>query len=141
MEVNTISKNILLGAAVVTMLNFHSCKKYEDGPAFSLRTKKSRLKGEWEVVEIIDNNGQKITGVDVEMEFEKDGDFSTTFTYSYYGTTYTSKYDGEWEFSSDKEELEVTVNGQREVWEIKRLTNKEFWFEDEDGWEWELEAE
>ena len=46
-------KSILfLAAAAVTVLNFQSCGKYEDGPSFSLRTKKARLTGEWELVKI-----------------------------------------------------------------------------------------
>ena len=44
----------LLAAAAVTVLNFQSCSKYEDGPAFSLRSKNSRLVGEWEVLLKID---------------------------------------------------------------------------------------
>lgn len=33
-----------------------SCSKYEDGPLISLRSKKNRLLGEWEVVEFKKNN-------------------------------------------------------------------------------------
>ena len=46
---------LLLAATLVTVLNFQSCSKYEDNPAFSLSSKKSRLVGEWEVVRV---NGQ-----------------------------------------------------------------------------------
>lgn len=136
----TISRNLLMAAAVVTILNFNSCKKYEDGPGFSLRSKKWRLTGgEWEVVKATTSNGQSYLGdYDVEVEFDKDGDFTMSFKYSYYGQSYS--YEGEWEFSSDKEEIEIDIFEDQTQWEIKRLTNKELWFEDEDGTEWELEA-
>lgn len=130
------AKNTLfLAATVITVLNFQSCSKYEDGPKFSLRTKKARLAGEWEVVRI-GNETYPQNGYSLEMTFEKDGDFE--FNYSY--GTYSYGYQGDWEFSSDKEELEVTIENQINTWEILRLTNKEFWFEDEYNTEYRLEA-
>ncbi len=141
MKIN--SGNLLMAAAIVTMLNFSSCKKYEDGPSFSLKSKKGRLAGEWEVVKLETSNGEDYLsgGRDMEFEFDKDGDFKMKYTYSYGGDSYSYTYKGEWEFSSDKEELELDFDGGGTIeCEIKRLTNKEFWFEDEDGLEWELEA-
>ena len=49
---NKKNTTLLLAATIVTVLNFHSCKKYDDGPAFTLRTTTARLTGEWEVVRI-----------------------------------------------------------------------------------------
>lgn len=128
-------RTLFLAATLVTVLNFQSCGKYEDGPAFSLRTKTSRIAGEWEVVRI----GSEVypqNGYSIEFDFEKDGDF--TFTYSYDGYSYS--YAGEWEFSSNKEELDLIVDGSVETFEIKRLTNKELWLEDDTNQEWRLEA-
>lgn len=128
-------RTLFLAATVVTILNFQSCGKYEDGPAFSLRSKTSRITGEWEVVQI-GSDVYPQNGYSIEFEFEKDGDF--TFTYSYDGYSYS--YLGEWEFSSDKEELDLIVDGSVETFEIKRLTNKELWLEDDTNQEWKLEA-
>lgn len=140
-------QRLFLAAALVTILNFQSCKKYEDGPSFTLKSKKSRLVREWEVVKIYDNSGEQIFPyidsdyeIDIEYEFEKDGDFDQSISYSYEGYSYSYTYKGEWEFSSDKEELEIELSGSTEDWEIKRLTKDELWFEDEAGNEWELEA-
>ncbi|WP_066758238.1 hypothetical protein [Crocinitomix algicola] len=141
------TQRLLLAAALITVLNFQSCKKYEDGPAFTLKTKKSRLSGEWEVVRVYDNSGVQVFpysgsdySVEIEFEFEKDGDFEQSYFVSYDGYSYSSSAKGEWEFSSDKEELEVEIDNFKQDWEITRLTSKEFNFEDEDGYEWELEA-
>lgn len=127
------NKKMMLAAAVVIMLNISSCKKYDDGPAFSLKTKTARLTGEWEVVEVENQapNG-KMT-----MEFDKDGDF--TFEYSYDGSNYSSN--GEWEWESGKESVELEIDNEKTEWEILRLTNKELWFEDEGGNEWQCEKE
>jgi hypothetical protein len=125
---------LFLAATVITVLNFQSCSKYEDGPSFSLRTKKARLVGDWEVVRIGSENYPS-QGYSLEMSFEDNGDFE--FKYSY--LTYSYSYSGDWEFSSDKEDIEITVDGITDDFEILRLTNDELWFDDGDE-EWRLEA-
>lgn len=124
-------------ATAVVVFNFSSCK-YEDGPSISLRTKTSRLTGEWEATFI---NGQSISGDDINftLEFEKDGDLLVSTTYSYYGQSYTETYKGDWEWEDGKEKIEITLQGDKTEWEITRLTNKEFQFEDEDKIEYEFE--
>ena len=144
-------QRLLLAATLVTVLNFQSCGKYEDGPAFTLKTKKSRLVRDWEVVKLSDASGNTIIPsiggytIEIDFEFDKDGDFKQTFTYSYSDSSYTYSYadveKGEWEFSKDKEDLEMDFDyGGTQDWKIMRLTKDELNFEDEDGYEWELEA-
>lgn len=106
--------------------------KYDDGPNFSLRTKKARLVGEWQLDEV------EIDGTDYtsefnrwEIEFKKDNKYnlSAEIINAYYGNI-TINDDGEWDFSNDKLELEVkSDDGEQTDYEIKRLTNKELWFE------------
>lgn len=131
-----IPKNdkLLLAAALITVINFSSCKKYEDGPTLSLRTKMSRITGEWEVVRI-GNQSFPYGGYSLEMEFDKSGDI--TYTYSY--GTYSYSYSGDWEFSNDKEEIELTFDNNIQELEILRLTNDELWLEDPQNQEWRLE--
>ena len=124
---------LFLAATVITVLNFQSCGKYEDGPSFSLRTKKARLVGDWEVVRIGSQNTP--SGYSIEMTFEGNGDLE--FSYSY--GSYSYAYNGEWEFSSDKQDIEVTFENETTDFEILRLTNDELWFDDGDD-EWRLEA-
>ena len=161
---------LLLAAAAVTVLNFQSCSKYEDGPAFSLRSKTSRLTGEWEVVKI---DGQSVSryfeeyfasylgssysfsvNANITWEFESDGDISNNLSgsvdisYSYYGTNYSystplnSTDNGEWEWEDNKESLDIDWNtaGNVEV-EILRLTNDELIVETSDGVEYEFEKD
>lgn len=131
------TQKLVLALTIVTALNFVSCGKYEDGPNFSLRTKKARLSGEWEVIRIGNINFPS-EGYSIEMEFSKDGDFE--LSYSYFTYSYSER--GEWEFSGDKEELELTIDNEIQKFEILRLTNKELWMESIDGGsveEWRLE--
>ena len=128
-------KTLFFAATLMTVLNFASCGKYDDGPGFSLRSKTARLTGEWEVVRIGTQNFPS-QGYSLEFEFEKKGDFKYTYSYG----TYSYSYAGDWEFSGDKEDLELTFDGTVEIFEIKRLTNKELWLEDDTNQEWKLEA-
>jgi len=134
---NKKNGTLLLAATMITVLNFHSCKKYDDGPSFTLRTTTARLTGEWEIVRI----GSEIypqNGYSLEFEFEKNGDFAYKYSYSSSGQNYSYSYGGEWEFSSDKENIEIILNGSVLDFEINRLTNKELWIES-DAVEWKLE--
>ena len=127
--------SIVAIATAVVIFNFTSCK-YEDGPNISLRSKKARLTGEWEV-KFIDGAG--MSNDMVTLEFDKDGDLEFNQTYSYYGSSYTYSQKGEWEWEDGKQSLEITLDGNKQEWEITRLTNKEFEFEDEGNNKWELE--
>ena len=129
-----VSNKVLLAGGLATAIGISGCKKYDDGPMFSLLTKKQRLTGEWEVKKFRQNGVNAISqGLELEMEFDKDGDFEFTArsTYTdYYGYSYnyTNKVTGEWEFSNDKEEVELDYDDSDisdEEWEITRLTNKE----------------
>jgi hypothetical protein len=118
-------------------LIFSGCSKYEDGPAISLLTKTARLTGEWEVVEI----DQEELGSDETMTltFDKNGDFSMYYKYSYEGYEFTFDEKGDWVWADGKEVVEVTVDGERMDFEILRLTDSELWCEDEDNYEWRCE--
>jgi hypothetical protein len=124
-------------ATAVVIFNFTSCK-YEDGPNISLRSKKARLTGEWEV-KYIGGTGMSSNDMEITLEFDKDGDLEFNQTYSYYGSSYTNSQKGEWEWEDGKKSLEITLDRNKQEWEITRLTNKEFEFEDEDNNKWELE--
>lgn len=129
--------SIVAIATAVVVFNFSSCK-YEDGPSLSLRTKTSRLTGEWEV-KFVDGESVSGDGATISMEFEKDGDFLFSYSYSYYGQSYSETYKGEWEWEDGKEKIEITIDGDKEEWEVTRLTNKELEFEDSNNDKWELE--
>ncbi|MDP4683493.1 MAG: hypothetical protein NWS40_02265 [Crocinitomicaceae bacterium] len=131
-----------LTLAGVTAIGVSSCGKYEDGPGFSLLSKKSRVVGDWEVKSI----GADVYGTDysVNMSFEKSGDLLVTSSYSYQGSSQSYSYAGSWDFASDKEQLSLIVDGSVQLFEIKRLTNKEMWLDDDitalDGDIWKLES-
>jgi hypothetical protein len=131
-----------LTLAGVTSIGISSCGKYEDGPGFSLLSKKARVAGDWEVKTI----GSQVMGGNyiINMTFEKSGSLFTTSSYSYAGYSNSYSQVGTWDFISDKEQLAVTIDGDTELFEIKRLTNNEMWLDDDvsalDGEIWKFES-
>lgn len=130
----------LLGFVAIigtTILSTPSCGKYEEGPGFTVLTKKMRITNEWDVKEVVSPSGDSQTDSDDSYTIiEKDGtakavDGSLTNT-------------GSWEFSSSKEKIRFTYNyfgvDVTTEFTILRLTNKELWLRDEDNYIYKSEA-
>ncbi|MCX6196547.1 MAG: hypothetical protein NTY55_07830 [Flavobacteriia bacterium] len=115
------TKNYLfLSIAVIISLAITSCGKYEDGPGFSLLSKTARMTNKWELKSV---DGETIPAGDLVLDLKKDGSMSIN----------EDGYiiDGSWEFSSDKEDLRLSIFGDEVDLKIRRLTNKELWLENE----------
>jgi hypothetical protein len=126
-------KKKILAAAGVTAVVVAGCGKYEDGPGFSLMSKKSRMVGTWDLVSSTDSQTGEVynycgnTGYCVEVTMDKDSKLTQKLIYS--GQTQT--YSGTWDFNDDKTQLNWTQGGYTQTFEIKRLTNKELWLDDD----------
>ncbi len=126
---NLIFSLLLLGSILVS-----SCKKYDDGPSISFRSKISRLFGYWKMEKWIENNVEINSQLKFQHQFgfAKDG----TYYYSFTDTTTdtSSNFTGTWQFRHDREQLVLglqdPLNGMEyKVWDIKRLAYKEIWLE------------
>lgn len=124
-----------LSAIFAFVILFGSCGKYEDGPSFSLRTKTSRLTGEWKIEKLILNDVEQQLPVEAQnssMIFESGGVGKITYTQS----AISIALDLEWKFGSEKETIKVRIKSFTGSWgdwgesTILRLTNSEFWFKD-----------
>lgn len=121
---------IFIIVAATTMI-FSACGKYEEGPAFSLLTKKARIVGTWTYSEVTVNGVvQDMQGFVMKSTLEKDGTGTMSMIVS--GITLTS--DLKWEFDDTKENIRTQVKEFNETeysdWEeaeIIRLTNSECW--------------
>jgi len=111
------------------------CKKYEEGPAMSLRTKKGRVANKWKVDAYLKNGTDMISDYRMAtaselFEMTKDGNYTTTVTYTpaFGGGTYTDN--GTWEFINDKVDIKTTSSVSStnvDTIHITRLKNKEMW--------------
>lgn len=122
-------KKISILMLATTFIFTTSCSKYEEGPAISLLPKKTRLVGTWEVDEIVHDDG--------EVENVND---NTTYEYTsdnvYRVIEGNLTYTGEWNFTQDKEYLEVTYSAGALSFssedKILRLKNNELWIQQGD---------
>lgn len=112
--------------ALITLV-ITACGKYEDGPAFSLITKKARLTGEWVIEEVEYNDADSTTyfaealGANYVLEIEKDG---------VYRTEGPSPDKGTWELGEDKDDVRFLSNSEgatESSFRITRLKKSELW--------------
>lgn len=122
----TISIILFIHIIFSIFLGLASCKKYPEGPNFSLKTKKSRVANTWVIEQYIYPDGSiDIVSNSPTYEFTKDGGYKLTFNSG-------STYEGKWEFASNKEDINVIVSGASpETFKILKLKENEFWLENE----------
>lgn len=121
--------------SVLFVFLFTSCSKYEEGPSFTLLTKKARLTGTWVLQE------QSINGTSVDLGFtttkytlEKDGT-GNLYSKTTILLTVETNTALEWKFDDKKENLMIKTNGASDFTstEIIRLTNSELWLRNVSG--------
>lgn len=115
----------------VSAFVFVGCKKYEEGPAFSLASKKGRVVNVWKVEkEIYDGVEQTLDpNDDTSIEFKKDD----TFTVSGTSQGVTISLSGTWKFGDKKETIITTMGSDLDTTVIIRLKSKELWVKSTDG--------
>ncbi|MBM3429991.1 MAG: lipocalin family protein [Bacteroidetes bacterium] len=116
---------IYVFALSLTAAGISSCGKYEEGPGFSLMSKKARVTNTWKLTKV-EVNGQDNTPSESSYSFtmtlKDDETLSASisaFGFPPYNVT------GTWAFNSDKSDLILTDNTGTSTNEIIRLTNKE----------------
>lgn len=125
-------KKIILLIIPIALV-FTACKKYEDGPAISLNSKKHRLVNSWVIDRAYESGVDqtstfKDTYVNYNLTIIKNG----TYTLSYIFNN-VSPYDesGDWKFSNDKGEVYFynAANNSNigDKWTIYKLKEKELW--------------
>lgn len=108
------------------------CKKYEDGPYISFKTRKERITNIWKVEKAY-RDGQDITDVyqtqNPGLTWHFDDNQNATRSLSQQGEKINTN--GKWAFQSDDEELAISLSNplysEEIVWVIKRLTTTQLW--------------
>ena len=135
---------------------FLGCKKYEDGPKFTLRTVKNRLtNGTWKLQELTINGSDSTASykeIDFKYNFNTNGSLGTTTTYTQ-SFTYSGqlqKVYGAVSFTKD-DQIEMNLDqglynnytmgyypdvfsydnttSAAPIWKIRELSNSTFWLE------------
>ncbi len=131
-------KKSLLSLALIATIGLGSvvtpsCKKYEEGPGISLKSKKGRITGTWKSSKDIDPDGTVYTA-DAEdkatVEFKKDG----TLTFNTNDPDFPFSLSGTWSFTDKKKYITLTFGNDTSKEEIILLKNDEMGFKDADGY-------
>jgi hypothetical protein len=127
-------KRLTLLLFLFAVLLMGGCKKYPDGPEFSLLPKSWRLAGDWKTTKILENNidvtARELATVNYESrKIDKNGSFS----YELVEGGSTLSYAGSWSFSSDKTIVYFTYafasTGSTDQFLILRLKEKDLWLQ------------
>lgn len=115
---------LFLFAAFLVGASISSCGKYEEGPKFTLQSKKARMTNTW-IYTKSENNGVDNTPdpnyYTLTLTLKDDGTALADFTLL--GVPYSES--GNWAFSDNKEELILTDPSGTQNLEIIKLTKNE----------------
>jgi hypothetical protein len=123
-------KSISLIVFSLGLVLFSACQ-YEEGPSFSLISKKSRAVNTWIIDQVFESGVDKTDDykrayVDYKVIIGKDDSY--TLSYRPFNLT-NYQENGAWKFSDDKSKIIFTPKGtsQQNEWKILRLKNSECW--------------
>lgn len=122
----------IFGLFLLTLI-ISSCRKYSDGPSFSLLSKKARICNDWVLLTQLKND-EDVTDetVTVKLAIDKDGTYSSSSTYDALGQLQGDYSNGKWTFGDTKDILYLyeSVNNEYDdtpsrTFKIKELRNKQ----------------
>lgn len=126
-----ITTTIAIGLSALTLA---SCKKYEEGPGISLKSRTERVANTWEVEEAMNN------GNDVSSDFDRyqltmlsDDDATLVALYSIGDLSFEFETDGTWEFQDNQEKifLDFENDDADRTFVILRLMEDELWLREQ----------
>ncbi|MBL7811966.1 MAG: hypothetical protein JNL57_07045 [Bacteroidetes bacterium] len=113
-------KTYLLTGLLAVFL-FSGCRKYEEGPTVSLWPRKERIEGKWVAAKVAYNTTDSTSAY-------KDYIWEFTRNYSVIVQVNKVKRLGVWgTMTSDKDFVIDYDDGERQLFEIRKMTRKEFW--------------
>ncbi len=121
---------IYLMAAMIglTALAFESCKKGEDDPVISLKTRKDRFTNTWVLVKYEkDGADQNISGSTYTYDVFANNKLTQTIEGAVFGFPVKSVKSGDWEFVNDEEDVRITIEGDVQLYNVQRLASNELW--------------
>jgi hypothetical protein len=129
---------VLLAMVLVSV----GCKKYEDGPGLSLRSKRERIINTWKAeVALMDDVDATAWFSDWELDIREDGRIVIT---DLDDRDSVVTQNGFWDFVNEQQEVRFlytvpAVAADRKTVTILRLKDKEFWYRDAtDSVVWEM---
>jgi hypothetical protein len=126
---------IVLGLSFMASLGT-GCKKYEDGPLFSLRPREERIANTWRVESAM-NGGNDVTGSfdQYELQMLRDHSAMLAALYQLGDLSFEFQTNGTWALVNHDDDLQLDFenNAADETYEILRLKEKELWLHEKGG--------
>ncbi len=133
-------KYIVLSLVLIFILS--ACKKYEEGPDFSLRTKTERVANTWKIVDImLGNSYTNYNSIFTSIQYTRNGNYNLVITDINNSDILLKEVNGKWGFYDDKKYIiqsypEFIYHGVRyleniDTVKIIMLKEKELWYESE----------
>lgn len=117
------------------LLTLGACKKYDEGPTFSLRTKEERISNTWRFG-LAFRNGKNITDLysKYELQLLKGGETKLIMHYTSLNFNRSHETRGRWDLTNSKRDLKLDFEDDNadNTYIIKKLKEKELWLIDED---------
>ncbi|MBC7381457.1 MAG: hypothetical protein H7296_00490 [Bacteroidia bacterium] len=133
MKTKLIYISILI-IAFTTITTQQSCKKGQNDPVISLRTRKDRFTNTWTLTKMEKNGAnQDISGSTYTYAVYNSGKLTQTIEGAVFGFPTRSVKDGSWEFVNDEEDVKITIDGSGKTYNVQRLAAKELWLKELSG--------
>ncbi|UPT65293.1 MAG: hypothetical protein M0D57_12040 [Sphingobacteriales bacterium JAD_PAG50586_3] len=119
-------------ASFCALLTVSSCKKYEEGPYLSFKSREDRISNTWKVEKFYKNGEELTVSINQDLSslnwtFSTNGEVSRSITINNQPITVS----GQWLLQSDDEEVRIVINTplyiEDTVWIIVKLMEDEFW--------------
>lgn len=125
-------KIINYSAVLFALLAFTlpSCKKYEDGPALSLRSKKERISNTWKIEQAMENGNDVTSSFDqYELQLLNNNRANLAAIYTWNNFTFEYETSGTWDLMNNNEDLKLDFEDDDadNTYQILRLTEDELW--------------
>lgn len=130
------SKIILVALIIATTITIviPSCKKGDDDPIVSLRTRKDRFTNTWTLVKYEKNGvNQDISGATYIYNAFNSGTLTRTVEGTIFGFPTRIVSDGTWSFLNDDEDVKIIISADNTIYNIQRLATKELWLKRTDN--------
>jgi hypothetical protein len=124
-------KKIILAAMGLALIAT-SCKKYPDGPSFTLESKTARISGNWRIEQVL-VNGYDVTneynlwyGSSYELDITKSGSYTIQGNFGDHGN---------WSFTDGKADVSFISQAGKGTtsYKILRLESESMWYQDADS--------
>jgi len=119
---------------VITSMAFVSCKKGDDDPSLSLRSREARFVNQWTLVKY-EKNGQRqdLNNATFIYDTYKEGTLKQTIEGSVFGFPTRSILNGTWAFENNEEQVRISIDSNVTTFNIQRLANSELRLKETDG--------